>query len=89
MNPALELKRRHYLVCPFLALVSNLNARGIIPNIKAELHGEIMSAMQRGDDDPPPRPPPIALLINDLIREYFSFTGKPRGLSVYMMMSLC
>jgi hypothetical protein len=42
--------------------------------VKARLHSEVLAVIQRGDV-PMPRPTPTALLINDLIREYFSYTG--------------
>jgi hypothetical protein len=66
------------------ALIENLNARGVIPDIKARLQSEVLSAVQRVDAAVP-RPPPTALLINDLIREYLSYTGaRPCSHSIYL-----
>lgn len=54
--------------------------------LRSELFAELLTTIQGAEDESgaaAPAPPPEALLINDLIREYLSFTGLRHSLQVF------
>jgi lisH domain-containing protein FOPNL len=73
------------------ALVHNLQERGLLGKLRSELFAELLTTIQGSEDDseptvssvPAPPAPPEALLINELIREYLSFTGLKHALHVF------
>ncbi len=69
----------------------NLEQRGVLSKIKANLRAEIYKAFEEGDDDDIRNSkPPITgqqLIINELIREYFDWCGYGNALSVFLQES--
>lgn len=66
------------------ALAESLEQRGLLQAVRSQLYGEVLSTLHGAEAPvPPPRPPPEALLINDLIREYLSYTGFGHTLAAF------
>ncbi len=69
----------------------NLEQRGVLSKIRANLRAEIYKAFEEGeDDDVKNRKPPITgqqLIINELIRDYFEWCGYGHALSVFLQES--
>ena len=65
------------------ALRANLEDGGVLQQLRAALYAEAMARVGDSSSVLPPRPPAEALLINDLIREYLSFSGLKHSLAVF------